>query len=207
MAKAPKMDDLLGDPRWAGVFLPSLAHALYISRKPFKHFKTKSPEFLEIAQEIFDLSQPNGFLQTKLLAATAQKYLRFADKSVLKPEIGAKHPPKALYALMLVAVCHCCSFSTSNQTFVYQTERAFRAYLPNGTPKSSKELEEFSDDNFAREVNTFMGHINKVSERRWQVILDDFHQEDEENDFEIGDVSLISEYRANIFIPSSPIKG
>ena len=52
------MDDLLGDPRWAGVFLPSLAHALYISRKPFKHFKTKSPEFLEIAQEIFDLSYP-----------------------------------------------------------------------------------------------------------------------------------------------------
>lgn len=40
------------------------------------------------------------------MAATAQKYLRFAEKSVLKPEINVKNPPKALYALILVAVGH-----------------------------------------------------------------------------------------------------
>jgi hypothetical protein len=49
-----------------------------------------------------------------------------------------------------------------------------------------------------------MGHIDNVSKRRWQLILDGLHKE-EENVFE--DLSLISEYRANIFIPSSPIKG
>ena len=56
--KAPKMDNLLRDPRWTNVFLPSLAHALYVSRKPFKHFKTKAPEFLQVIQEIFNLSYP-----------------------------------------------------------------------------------------------------------------------------------------------------
>ena len=94
--------------------------------------------------------------------------------------------------------------STSNQTLAYQTERAFRAYLLNGVIKIKKDLEEFSDDNFARELRTFMGHVDKISERRWQLILNDIREE--EDDFENGDLSLISEYHANLFIPSSPIK-
>jgi len=56
--KVPNMDDLLGDPWWTSTFLPSLAHALYILRKPFKNFKTKAPEFLEIVQKISNLSYP-----------------------------------------------------------------------------------------------------------------------------------------------------
>lgn len=52
-----------------------------------------------------------------------------------------------------------------------------------------------------------MGHVDKVSERRWQLILDGIRKEDEEYNLEIGDMSMISEYHANIFIPSSPIKG
>jgi len=52
---------------------------------------------------------------------------------------------------------------------------------------------------------TFMGHIDKVSERHWQLILDGLCNK-EENNLENGDISIISEYRANIFIPSSPIK-
>ncbi|KAF8163816.1 hypothetical protein B0H34DRAFT_795465 [Crassisporium funariophilum] len=269
------MDDFLKDPRWTDAFLPSLAHALYISSKPFKHFKSKAPEFLQVVQEIFDLSypeielslrskdelvktayqrikvkraklasdiladvakffqgpeyahqpdrikeyawwavrhngpgyyakptpltckvsakdkgyiKPDGFLQTAALTATAHKYLRFAEKSVLKPPISAGNPPKSLYALMLVA-----------------TERAFRAYLPNGIIKSKKALEEFSDDNFARELKTFRGHVDNVSERRWQLILNDLDEEDDD-DIGNGDLSCISEFRANIFIPSSPIK-
>ncbi|KDR82214.1 hypothetical protein GALMADRAFT_135578 [Galerina marginata CBS 339.88] len=273
--KAPTMDNLLKDPRWTDAFLSSLAHALYISQKPFKHFKSKAPEFLQVVQEIFNLSypeielalrsndelvktayqrikvkraklasdilvdvtkffqgpeyahqpdrikeyawwavrhdgpgyyaqptpltckvppkderyiKPDGFLQTEALATTAKKYLHFAEKSVLKPAISAENPPKALYALMLVA-----------------TERAFRAYLPNGIIKSKKALEEFSDDNFAHELKTFRGHVDNVSERRWQLILNDLDEE-EDNDVGNGDLSLISEFRANIFIPSSLIK-
>jgi hypothetical protein len=48
------------------------------------------------------------------MAAMAKKYLNFAGKSVLKPEIGAKNPPKALYALMLVAVCQFLFFPMFN---------------------------------------------------------------------------------------------
>ena len=81
----------------------------------------------------------------------------------------------------------------------------FKAYLPNGVLK--EDLEEFSDDNHAQELTTFMGHVDKVSERHWQLILDGICKEDKENDPKIGDMSLISEYHANIFIPSSPIKG
>jgi hypothetical protein len=63
--KALEMDDLLKDPRWTGVFLPSLVHALYVSSKPFKHFKMKAPEFLQIIQKIFDLSYPEIDLALK----------------------------------------------------------------------------------------------------------------------------------------------
>jgi len=52
-----------------------------------------------------------------------------------------------------------------------------------------------------------MGHVTNVSERRWQLILDGLCDEEDENDLGNGDLSIISEYRANIFVPSSPIKG
>jgi hypothetical protein len=64
-SKIFKMDDLLNDPRWTDIFLPSLTHALYVSRKPFKHFKAKAPEFLDIVQKIFDLSYPEIDLTLK----------------------------------------------------------------------------------------------------------------------------------------------
>ena len=40
------------------------------------------------------------------MATIAKKYLNFAEKSIFKPEISVTNPPKALYALMLVAVCY-----------------------------------------------------------------------------------------------------
>lgn len=52
-----------------------------------------------------------------------------------------------------------------------------------------------------------MGHVDKVSERRWKLILDGLRNVEDENDFGNEDLSIISEYRANIFVPSSPIKG
>lgn len=63
--KMLEMDSLLRDSRWTEVFLPSLVHALYTSRKPFKDFKTKAPEFLKIVQKTFDLSYPEIDLTLK----------------------------------------------------------------------------------------------------------------------------------------------
>jgi hypothetical protein len=78
--------------------------------------------------------------------------------------------------------------------------------------KPIEDLTEFSDQNYARELATFMGHVDNVSERRWQLILEGLSSkleelEDENNVVQRGDLSIISEYRANIFISSSPIKG
>jgi hypothetical protein len=65
VTRMPKMDDLLRDSRWTKSFLPSLFHALYVSRKPFKHFKAKGPEFLNTAQNVFNLSYPDIDLSLK----------------------------------------------------------------------------------------------------------------------------------------------
>ncbi|KDR73840.1 hypothetical protein GALMADRAFT_141618 [Galerina marginata CBS 339.88] len=76
------------------------------------------------------------------MTSTAKKYLKFADESVIEPEVSAKNPPKGLYSLMLVA-----------------TERAFMAHLPNGVIKASKDLEGFSD-NYACGL-TIIGHVDE----------------------------------------------
>jgi hypothetical protein len=48
------LDRFLKDRRWAKVFIPSLTHALYVSREPFKDFAADSPVFLTTVQTIFD---------------------------------------------------------------------------------------------------------------------------------------------------------
>jgi hypothetical protein len=50
--------------------------------------------------------------------------------------------------------------------------------------KRIEDLTEFSDQNYARELVTFMGHVDNVSERRWHLILDSLctgSEEDENN--------------------------
>ncbi len=40
-------------PKWTKVFLPTLAHALFISKQPFQEFKPSSPIFVATVQQIF----------------------------------------------------------------------------------------------------------------------------------------------------------
>lgn len=49
----------LKDPRWTRVFLPTLQHALFVSREPFKHFTLEAPEFLSTIQDIFNRTFTN----------------------------------------------------------------------------------------------------------------------------------------------------
>jgi hypothetical protein len=51
--------NFLKDSHWAHVFMPTITHALYISRKPFVDFTSKSPEFLITMQNALNLSFPN----------------------------------------------------------------------------------------------------------------------------------------------------
>jgi hypothetical protein len=41
--------------KWTKIFLPMLAHALYISRRPLQEFKPSSPMFVATVQQIFGL--------------------------------------------------------------------------------------------------------------------------------------------------------
>jgi hypothetical protein len=55
----PTAAEYVHDPRWAKVFIPTITHALYISREPFLDFASESPVFLATVQKIFTLSFPN----------------------------------------------------------------------------------------------------------------------------------------------------
>ena len=79
--KAPKMDNLLRDPRWTDIFLPLLVHALYVSRKPFKYFKAKAPQFLKIVQQTFDLS----YLEIDLTLNTTDEFVKKVQWQDLHP--------------------------------------------------------------------------------------------------------------------------
>ena len=52
-------DNLLDDYRWKRIFLPTLTHALYISREPFVDWTIDSPAFLATVQSVFNLSFRN----------------------------------------------------------------------------------------------------------------------------------------------------
>ncbi|KAG5640305.1 hypothetical protein DXG03_009295 [Asterophora parasitica] len=51
--------NFLNDTRWAQAFIPTITHALYVSRDPFLDFAAESSTFLATVQEVFDLLFPN----------------------------------------------------------------------------------------------------------------------------------------------------
>jgi hypothetical protein len=51
--------EFLDDERWKDVFLPTITHALYISREPFCDWTMDSKTFLRTVQECFSFSFPN----------------------------------------------------------------------------------------------------------------------------------------------------
>jgi hypothetical protein len=42
-------------PKWKTIFLPTLSHALFISKQPFQEFKPSSPIFVATVQQILRL--------------------------------------------------------------------------------------------------------------------------------------------------------
>jgi hypothetical protein len=49
----------LQDARWAKCFIPTITHALYISREPFRDWTSESPTFLATVQTVFNISFTN----------------------------------------------------------------------------------------------------------------------------------------------------
>lgn len=55
-------------------------------------------------------------------------------------------------------------------------------------------------------MKMFFGHVDRLSKRRWGLILD-VKSDVEESDKDVGiDQSMILAYRADLYIPSSPLK-
>jgi hypothetical protein len=46
-------------PDWTQTLLPTLTHALFVSKNPFQDFKSSSPVFLATFQRVFKLVYPN----------------------------------------------------------------------------------------------------------------------------------------------------
>ncbi|KJA18015.1 hypothetical protein HYPSUDRAFT_145626, partial [Hypholoma sublateritium FD-334 SS-4] len=270
------INQILNDTRWRRVFLPTLAHAFYISREPFVDWLRGSPTFLVTVQHIFDLSFPNvylalsqnnkitiracsqmksrkssigsnaleivhkffrkkpfagnpekireyvlwalrpggpayyseptpqdckakpnqsgyiapsGFLQSEFVLAMAKGYLPSAKNSVFNPALGKKHPPKGLYALILVVI-----------------ERALCAYKNGAYIAPDK----FDHDHSWKPLRDFFPAIDRVKEERWATLLGNQSggsDTDLDDDARV-DESMISAYRAEMMlVGSSPVKG
>jgi hypothetical protein len=52
-------------PKWTTIFLPTLSHALFISKRPFQEFKPSSPNFVATVQQILRLVYSHDTYVTK----------------------------------------------------------------------------------------------------------------------------------------------
>ena len=83
-------------------------------------------------------------------------------------------------------------------------ERAFTAHLQGTFVQPPK----FGHENYWQPIQDFSNHIDRLSENRWACVLDFKGGNGVEDDDEVegGDRTMISAYRADFYIPSSPQK-
>ncbi|KAH8979307.1 hypothetical protein EDB92DRAFT_390096 [Lactarius akahatsu] len=124
--------------------------------------------------------KPNGFLRSPFILPVAETYLGFASRSVLRPSLGPKSPPKGLYVMILTAV-----------------ERAMRAHLT-GRFNAPGDFNHRTSWNAMKDFDRI---LDQVSESCWARALD-FVDCDKEN----LDESVLSAYRADFYLSSSPTK-
>ena len=138
----------------------------------------------------------------------AQKYFGYAANSVLYPPLDARHPPKGLYAMILLAVClfSFCFYFLQVDKCYFKVERAFVAHLSGMyiAPPA------FAHQHYWQPLATFLSKIDRVSERCWKELLmfrSATEASGDDTDSELwADQSMILAYRADLYIPSSPFK-
>ncbi|KAH9169309.1 hypothetical protein EDB89DRAFT_2073150 [Lactarius sanguifluus] len=124
--------------------------------------------------------KPDGFLRSQFILPVAKTYLGFASRSVLRPTLGAKSPPRGLYVMILTAV-----------------ERAMRAHLTGRFNAPG----DFNHQTSWNAMKDFDRILDRVSESRWAQALD-FVDCDKDN----LDESMLSAYRVDLYLSSSPAK-
>ena len=129
-------------------------------------------------------------------------------QSILTPPLDRKHLPKGLYALILVAVCSSI-FSLdiiSNNDCFFKVERGFFAHK-NGAFVAPPP---FNHKNYWKPLGDFFANVNKVKEEWWASILCTQGPDEDETDGDSdtrANESMISAFRADMYILSSPLKG
>lgn len=142
----------------------------------------------------------------------AQKYIKYASNSVLTPPINQKHPPKGLYALILVAVRLFLLVTVmveESYTHFSKVERGFSAHI-SGTYMSPPR---FNYDYCWKPLEDFFKNVDKIKVDRWAMLLqvrsnNESEQDDvaSDGDSDHANQLMISAYRAEMYVPSSPIK-
>ncbi|KAI0298193.1 hypothetical protein BC826DRAFT_907194 [Russula brevipes] len=148
------------------------------------YYQLPTPQSCNVPRDDPGYIAPDGFLQSGFITLFAAQYLRYTRGSVLRPALNAEYPPKGLYTLLLTAV-----------------ERAFAAFASG----SYVEPPLFAHKNYWRPMLVFISHIDRVSERRWGLILTPEEDAADERDIFV-DPSAISAYRDDLYIPLSPQK-
>ncbi|KAH9024049.1 hypothetical protein EDB85DRAFT_2182811 [Lactarius pseudohatsudake] len=165
----------------------------FFERVEFKNQPEKVKEYVHWALRAggpayYDVPVPKSCMLQKddpdypFILPIAETYMGFSAKSVLSPSLGPRNPPKGLYAIILTAV-----------------ERAMRAHLTGAFRAPS----DFNHRTTWNSMKDFYRILDQISESRWMQALNFTDCDDIENPM---DESLLSAYRIDIYIPSSPTK-
>ncbi|KAH8985195.1 hypothetical protein EDB92DRAFT_2029478 [Lactarius akahatsu] len=138
------------------------------------------PKSSKLRKDDPNYTKPNWFLHSPFILPVAETYLGFASRSVLRPSLGPKSPPKGLYVMILTAV-----------------EHAMRAHLTGRFNAPG----DFNHQTSWNAMKDFDRILDQVSESRWARALD-FVDCNKEN----LDESVLSAYRADFYLSSSPTK-
>ncbi|KAH8977244.1 hypothetical protein EDB86DRAFT_3092825 [Lactarius hatsudake] len=144
------------------------------------YYENPVPKSSKLRKDDPNYTKPDGFLRSPFILPVAETYLGFASRSVLHPSLGPKSPPKGLYVMILTAV-----------------ERAMRAHLTGRFNAPG----DFNHQTSWNAMKDFDRILDQVSESRWARALD-FVDCDKEN----LDESVLSAYRTDFYLSSSPTK-
>lgn len=108
--------------------------------------------------------------------------------------------PKGALALIVAGVSPFSAISNSKSYHPGQLERAFTSYRSGWkTPPKT-----FSCDNYGLTIDDYMENIRKLSNRRWESILDHAGVSGTKQKEDVA--TSLSENRRTLYIPSSPTK-
>jgi hypothetical protein len=138
---------------------------------------------------------------SRFVIEASSYFLRLAEDTVL--DFG---PPCGLFALIMTGVRMLISqkFYCFLVYTISQLERAFRAHVKTG---SLATVERFTTQKYNDIVTSYLRNTKAISERRWNDILAACGAKNAKNDSGEDDdpnVSILEQYRGEIFIPSSP---